>query len=91
MTEIPCQHLNFHVYADCIRLADDNKPLRFMAEIKIECAECHEPFMFWGAPAGFRFDGPSLDISGQTLSLPMKPWDGTIAQGASYQLHDPST
>jgi len=86
----PCQHLNFEGAVGVARLADDDKPLRFMAEIRIRCTECGQPFMFGGGlPAGFRFDGPSVDVSGQELSIPIKPWDGSIASRLTYQLHRP--
>ena len=72
--EIPCQHLNFHVRAEVARLADDNRPLRFMASLGIECVQCHTVFEFDGIDFhGMRLDGPSLGVFGYPLSIPIKP------------------
>lgn len=60
--------------AEVSRLADDDKPLRFVAELGIECAQCHAVFEFVGVDFhGFRFDGPSLGVFSYPLSIPVRP------------------
>jgi hypothetical protein len=87
---IPCQHLNFASTVGIARLANEDQPLRFMAEIRIRCADCDQPFMFEAiADIGFRFDASSIDVSGQQLTTPVAPWDGRIATNANYQMRRP--
>ena len=46
---------------------------RFMAEIRIKCAECHRPFQFIGLPLGLNFGGAAMDPSGQEALLAIAP------------------
>lgn len=72
--DIPCQHLNFKAQVDVARLADDDRPLRFMAEIGIECADCGTVFEFVGVDVkGISFHSPSTGIFDYPMSVPIRP------------------
>lgn len=74
MNSIPCLHENFHARVDVVRLADDDKPLRFIAEVGVECAKCGTVFEFIGVDFhGFRFNAPSLGVFSYPLSIPIRP------------------
>lgn len=60
-----CKHENFEAYVDVNRLQDSG---RFSADVRINCAQCKEPFRFLALPCG-------LDLNGATVSV-----DGTEAR-----------
>lgn len=87
MSEIPCLHGQFKARVDVARLADDDKPLRFMAEIGIECSDCSQVFEFIGVDYhGFRFNAPSLGIFGYPLTIPIRPAE--IQSRGAYMTED---
>lgn len=74
MSEIPCLHMEFRAHVDVARLVDDDKPLRFMAEIGIECADCGAVFEFVGVDfKGISFHGPSVGLLDFPLNVPIRP------------------
>ncbi len=84
---VPCLHENFACSVGVARLVDEDKPLRFMAEVTIMCAQCGQKFMFQGIEAiGHRFHEPCLNISRTELTIPIAPWDGEFATHASYEM-----
>ena len=85
--EIPCLHENFLARVDVTRLTDDDKPLRFMAEVGIECASCRAVFEFVGVDFhGLRFTAPSLGIFSYPLTIPIRPAD--IQPKGAYMTED---
>lgn len=52
---------------------------RFMADVKIECADCGRPFQFLGLPLGLNLAGAAMDVEGQTARLAIAPV-GTVPQ-----------
>jgi hypothetical protein len=54
-----CKHEQFHSAIKVARFEDTGG---FMAEITIECSECHTPMQFLGLQ-------PGLDMQGATVSL----------------------
>lgn len=75
--ETMCEHLNFEVEADINRITDDDKsstqPHRWMAEIRIRCAECKLPMRFIGLPAGLDLDSPCVSVNAEEARLPIAP------------------
>jgi hypothetical protein len=77
-----CKHTAFGVHTDVTFLADVG---RFTADIRIECAQCKEPFRFLGLDAGWSPYVPSVSATGLELRVPIEP-QGTpqIASGAQF-------
>lgn len=57
------------------RLAHDHDayPEAYMAEIRLTCADCGEPFRWTGLSAGINFRVPMTDVTGQELRAPIRP------------------
>ena len=87
MSDVPCLHENFQCRVDVVRLADDDKPLRFLAEVGVECSQCGTVFEFEGIDFhGFRFNGPSLGVFSYPLTVPIKPAE--IQPKGAYMTED---
>lgn len=56
-----CPHMNFSANVDVSRLETSG---RFMADVRIKCTECGEPFRFLGLPAGIDLDGAAVSVDG---------------------------
>jgi hypothetical protein len=65
-----CKHMNFKANVSVNRLEDTG---RFMAEVKINCAECGLPFQFLGLPLGLNLNGASMSVDGQEARLGIAP------------------
>lgn len=79
-----CPHEQFHADVKVARLLDSGK---FMAEVRICCVECSEPFRFIGIPAGISFDYPAVSIDGLELNAPIEPEiEKQLFGSASYQM-----
>lgn len=64
-----CEHMNFMSKANIFRLESG----KFMAEIQIECSDCHRPFEFLGLPAGLNLEGAAVEFGGREARLAIKP------------------
>ena len=79
-----CAHENFKADVKVARLLDSGK---FMAEIRVVCLDCDEPFRFVGVQAGLRFDGPAVSIDGLELRAPIEPeLEKRLHTNGSYQM-----
>ena len=65
-----CAHENFRADVAVGRFIDTGK---FMADIKVYCVACGEPFRFLGVPAGIAWDRPAASIDGLELHAPIEP------------------
>lgn len=65
-----CPHEHFAANVDVHRIVDI---AAFMAELRVECIDCHEPFRFLGAAAGLSYEQPRVSIDGLVMHLPMEP------------------
>ena len=70
----PCEHLNFDASVGVIRLTDTPQT-GFVAEIRVRCALCHEPFRWIGGyPVGVLLSGPAaVSPDGYELRAPLAP------------------
>lgn len=69
-----CEHPDFAARVDVNRLVDT---CAFSADVRIECAACHEPFRFVGAfPVGLLPDQPATSVDGTELRVPIIPVSG---------------
>lgn len=63
------------------RLTDgDDGPVRdFVAEFRIKCKACDLPFHFLGAPSGYAFKRPTVNVAATTLHAPIAPGERSLA------------
>ena len=76
-----CKHEDFKANVAVGRLSDgDNGPITsYIAEIRIECAQCHLPFQFINLPLGMNLRGATMSVDGQEARLSIAPV-GSIPQ-----------
>ena len=65
-----CKHLNFHASVGVARLEDTGG---FMAEIRVECADCKMPFQFLGLEPGLDMQGARVSIDGLEANIAICP------------------
>lgn len=72
-----CPHENFDVWAEMNRITATDEPgapvAAFMADIKVSCTDCNEPFRWIGVPAGLMRDRPSCSVDETELHAPVRP------------------
>lgn len=71
-----CAHEDFNVHVEVNRLArsdDDPTIIGYSADIRVECAQCKEPFRWNGVQAGLSPAHPMCSIDEKTLSAPLRP------------------
>lgn len=66
-----CVHMNFKAVVKVSRLTDgENGPVTsYMAEVTVECAECHLPFEFMGLPGGLISGAAAVSADAQEARL----------------------
>jgi hypothetical protein len=74
----PCAHPTFVADVAVGRIGEDDPgadgtPRAFIAEVRVNCNACGEPFRFVGVPAGISFDQPRVSLGELTLSAPIRP------------------
>jgi hypothetical protein len=70
--EEKCQHENFAANVDVHRL-EGCEPMRFNADVRIECAECGLPFRFIGLPAGTDLNGAAVSVDATEARMAIAP------------------
>jgi len=68
--DLPCPHLNHEAWVDVQRLTasdDDPTVIGYTTDIKINCAECGEPFRWKGVQAGTSQTSPMCSLDEFTL------------------------
>ena len=81
-----CQHLKFGAHVDVHRLEDTGG---FMADVRIKCVECDQPFSFLGLPAGLSFERPMVSLDGCELHVPLEPGAQPIGASGSLRFEMP--
>lgn len=92
-----CQHLDFVARVDVHRLYEHDygegpldpatlpSPDGYLAEVHVECAQCHEPFVFFaeGLPVGVVRERPTISMDATELRCPVRPQssDPTLGLG----------
>ena len=72
MTTTICEHENFRSTVEVNRLVNGQQ-VSFMADVKINCADCGRPFVFAGLPKGFALQGAAISFDAQEARLAIKP------------------
>lgn len=70
MAEASCKHMDFAASVNVARLEDTG---RFMAEIRVTCADCGRPFQFLGLEPGIDLSGARVSINGLEANLAICP------------------
>lgn len=65
-----CEHKNFKAKVDINRLQDSG---RFMADVRVHCADCELPFEFLGLEPGLKMQGAAVSIDGLELRIAISP------------------
>jgi hypothetical protein len=83
-----CKHEAFTSAVAIHRIEDLG---RFMADVKVACAECGEPFRFLGLEAGLHFTRPAVSITGLELHVPIEPQgEPRLQPAASFSMPAPA-
>lgn len=91
-----CLHLNFAASVDVARITenglDKERALTYHADVKIECADCGEPFCFVGFPMGLMPDQPTISADEKEARLVLRPESETVKRfGPGFLLKDTPT
>ena len=72
-----CQHEDFRADVDVHRLTrgEGGEVYAYMCDVKVKCAQCDKPFTFPGFANGISSHEARVSISGEVLSVPIKPND----------------
>ena len=70
-----CEHKQFSaiVEVNLLTKGDDGPVHGYLAEIRITCVECGQPFEFVGVEAGLMMDKPMASVDAQQLRAPIRP------------------
>lgn len=70
-----CEHATFEGKIDVNRVDDENPraPSAFMADVRIFCTACGEPFAFVGLPVGLSLSTPRTSVDATEVRLPIRP------------------
>lgn len=70
-----CPHENFKAGVFVKRLTDhgDGPVVGYTADVRVQCADCGEPFRWIGCPAGVDPRRPAVSIDETELRAPLRP------------------
>ncbi len=73
----PCPHLHFTADVAVNRVGEaetvDGLPCAYVADIRVVCAQCDEPFRWVGVRAGVSFNRPMVSVDETELRAPLRP------------------
>ena len=71
----PCLHENFSATVAVNRLTatDDGTVTAYSADIRVECADCEEPFRWIGLQPGLSPRQPMVSVDETELRAPLRP------------------
>ena len=69
-----CEHEDFGASVKVARITDaEGKPTSFMAEVRVQCAQCRREFQFLGLQPGLDLQGARVSIDGLEANLAICP------------------
>lgn len=72
-----CEHPDFHADVTVNRLGTeqtpDGTPRAYIADIRVACTTCSEPFRWTGVRAGLSFAHPTVSADEAELHAPLRP------------------
>nr|MDT0660858.1 hypothetical protein [Micromonospora sp. DSM 115978] len=71
----PCLHPDFVAVVEVNRIAADasQPPTAYMADVRVRCAACEEPFRWTGLRAGLSYGRPMVSVDETELHAPLRP------------------
>lgn len=66
-----CAHKTSHSAEVSVNYLEDSG--RFMADIRVSCAECGLPFQFLGLPLGLNLGGAAMSVDGREARIAISP------------------
>lgn len=69
-----CDHQNFCTTVVVNRITDHD-PIRYMADVRVTCADCGQKFGFAGLPKRISTDLPGVSMTRLEAMLPIEPID----------------
>lgn len=88
-----CSHSEFRADVEVHRVVGDEGPtagVDYMADVRIRCVECGEPFRFLGVPSGLSFEAPMTSVDGLELHAPIEPEVvKVLASRSTFQVPQP--
>lgn len=79
-----CSHLTFDASVGVHRLEDTGQ---FMAEVKVWCRDCGEPFQFLGLEPGLDMAGTRVSVDGLEANMAIAPSSKTMSPLQSMQMN----
>lgn len=73
-----CRHEDFVSHSRAIRVEESepgSSTVRYRVELDVMCQECKMPFVFVGLKPGYNVNGPTTDVDGVELRIPIKPFE----------------
>jgi hypothetical protein len=81
MSKLSCEHLEFNVVARIDRVIaskpDETIPVRFVANVQVECSQCRTRFAWMGFKQGLHPTAPRTSVDDFELRAPIAP-DGHL-------------
>lgn len=78
--DMDCKHFQMNasvkigrIIAEGQELALDGTPKNYIAEIRVNCKDCGEPFHFVGVPVGLSWEHPAVSPDSLELRAPLQP------------------
>lgn len=77
MSETPCKHEKTEAVLNVNHLEDTGG---YMADLRITCAQCGEPFRFIGLPCGVDMTGAAVSIDGTEGRFAILPKSKSLSE-----------
>jgi hypothetical protein len=69
-----CKHEHFAILIDIAKVVmPPDGHIQHMADLRLICTDCREPFHWQGVPMGASLDRPAVSIDGLELRIPVGP------------------
>lgn len=70
-----CEHMDFLADVNVARIlkGEGGPVVRYMAEVRVKCAECGTEFRFVGLPAGMDYNSPCVSVDACEARMPIAP------------------
>lgn len=90
-----CRHEEFEAFVDVHRLeptaATGATKMRFMADVRVQCAQCRRRFQFLGLPAGVDLGAATVSIDSLEAHLAICPQGEEASTLDRIAVHFPPT
>jgi hypothetical protein len=77
VSDSECEHTDFEASVVVVRITDHD-PMRFVAEVRVNCAVCGQRFGFFGIPKRISSELPGVSATRLEATLPIEPVDPQV-------------